>query len=311
MTARLPQAEKKQAPLVQAHAFDHYLTGKCDGRFPIHDSRPEMRCPTCLRWLPRTEFNLEHAPQWSGQSRFGEPWLIVSACARCNSEVAGSTYESEAASVRDQDEADQDPPACRVHGTGHGESTFNAGWMTTHNPVTLTDLKTAYLIAFAVLGYSWVTARRLDPLRAALEHGVIPDGEDALMTCGFVTAADSGRTVRELIAPRPMVLVVAPEAEFVVALPSPGTPDVRAACMALQNSSVKYRDYAWPLMVRETHRLRSEIPFTKPEDAWDAGLTFHLDRCDQPHSTTINPARTATRAINARTGSRRPHASAG
>lgn len=187
--ARLPVAERKQAPLVQAHAFDNYLLGACGGRFPISDARTDMRCPICLRWLPRSDFNLEHAPQRAHQSRLGPPWLLVSTCERCNSVDAGSTFESAAATVIEADRALGNDPVCRVHGTAHGDRRFDTGWMSSHEPVTLADLKSAYLIAFAVLGYSWATARRLDPLRAAFASDRPASPADALVTCGLVTPA--------------------------------------------------------------------------------------------------------------------------
>ena len=52
--------------------------------------------------------------------------------------------------------------------------------MSSHEPVTLADLKSAYLIAFAVLGYSWATSSRLDPLRAAFANGRPAGPVDAL-----------------------------------------------------------------------------------------------------------------------------------
>ena len=186
----------------------------------------------CLRWLPRSEFSLEHAPQWANQSRLGPPWLLVSTCRPCNSRVAGAKFESAAAIVRKADDAAGRDPMCRAHGTGHGERVFNAGWMSSHEPVTLADLKSAYLIAFAVLGYSWATSARLAPLRRAIAGGRSAGPADALETCGLVTDASASRTVSEVSAPLPMVLVVSPEAELVIALPLAGTHDVTAACLS-------------------------------------------------------------------------------
>ncbi len=298
--ARLPVSERKQAPLVEAHAFDHYLRGPCGGRFPLGDNaRTDMRCPMCLRWLPRADFSLEHAPQWAHQSRLGPPWLLVSTCKPCNS-AAGSTFESVAASVTEEDRAIGNDPLCRVHGTAHGGQTFNAGWMSSHEAVSVADLKSAYLIAFAVLGYSWATSRRLDPLRTAIATGRTAGSADALETCGLVADPSAGRTVWEVSEPVPMILVVAPASEMVVALPVPGNSDVGAACHAISGCTITFLNYPWPLMVRETERTLGVPGFHKPEDAWDASLTFHLDRCDKPHATTVNPNRLLTRAANRR-----------
>ena len=119
-----------------------------------------------------------------------------------------------------------------MHGTIHGDRFFNAGWMSTHEPVTLADLKSAYLIAFAVLGYSWATSPRLAPLRATFTVAV-PLARRRPETCGLVTDPSAGRMVREVSAPVPMVLVVAPESELVIALPLSSTDDVTAACLAV------------------------------------------------------------------------------
>lgn len=296
--ARLPVAERYQTPLVQAHAFDHYLHGRCSGAFPIADARTDMRCPLCLRWLARAEFSLEHAPQQAGQSRLGPAWLLTSTCKDCNS-TAGRTFESDAAGVATADRAAQSAPACAVHGTDHGDQSFNTGWISAHEPMTVADLKSAYLIVFAVLGYSWATSRRLDRLRTAIASGEPADEADAFLTCGLLSDTTAQRTVKEVSGPLPIVLVVAPESKFVVALPAPGTADVRLVCEAIQGTSITFRDYRWPLMVRETERELGATGFTKPEDAWDQGLTFHLDRCDQ-HHVAVNPARRTTRALNGR-----------
>ena len=106
--------------------------------------------------------------------------------------------------------------------------------------------------------------------------------------------------MREVSAPLPMVLVVSAEAELVIALPLAGTHDVTAACLAVVGRSVTYLEYPWPLMVRETERSLGATGFKKPEDAWDAGLTFHIDRCDRPHAAAINPNRSNTRSANRR-----------
>lgn len=299
MAARLPTPEKRQAPLVQAHAFDHYLHGACDGRFPIDDARSTLRCPLCLRLLDRSAFNLEHAPQRGGQSRLGQAWVLVAACERCNG-GAGGTFESAAAAIHRADARDE-PPECEVHGTVHGAQEFDLEWMPAREPVTVADVKSAYLIAFAVLGYSWVTAERLSPIRSAFKIGAPPGPADVVETCGLVTDPSRGRTVIEVVDPLPLILVVAPRAQFVVALPSPPTVDVLAACERIEGGPIRCRNYRWPLMVRDTQRtlgLPSE-DFAKPEEAWDRGATFHLDRCESDHSLSANPLRVLTRSVNA------------
>src|SRR5687767_3328066 len=108
-----------------------------------------MRCPMCLRWLPRSQFNLEHAPQWSDQSRLGPAWVLVSSCVVCNTRI-GQTFESDAAMVAREDKhRTVGAPACTVHGTMHPVTGFEVGWMVDHVPVTLADIKSAYIIAFA------------------------------------------------------------------------------------------------------------------------------------------------------------------
>ncbi len=113
-----------------------------------------------------------------------------------------------------------------------------------------------------------------------------------------MTDPSAARMVREVSAPFPMVLVVGPQSELVIALPVHGTGDITAACLAVAGRTMTCLDYPWPLMVRETQRALGEVGFKKPEDAWDAGMSFHLDRCDKPHATAVNPNRSATRAVN-------------
>jgi hypothetical protein len=186
-----------------------------------------------------------------------------------------------------------------VHGEVSLAKGFDKQFMAKTEPTTLSDVKSAYLIAFVVLGYSWCTASRLGGLRAALASSACVPTSDALVTCGLASADFPERSVVEVTSPVPLVLVVGPDRELTVALPGARTPDVAAACVLASQTPVQARMFEWPLTVRETARaLDLEARFVKPEDAWDRGMTFHLDRCDSGHFGIANPARQATRAIN-------------
>jgi len=286
---------------VQAHAFDHYILGRCDGRFPIADARTTLRCPLCLRWLPRSEFNLEHAPQRSKQSRLGPPWVLVSSCETCNSKIAGKTFESEAAMIARDDAAHPaGAPGCVLHGTEHPSTGFDLGWIVDHVPVTLADLKSAYIIAFAVLGYSWVCSRRLEPIREAFAARQLPPEDVAFATCG-VFGPQHERTVFEICTPFSAIVVVGPSADVVVVFATDSTiGSVRTLTELTQGGSVRGHRFDWPLMVRKT-QLELGLPdIEKPEQAWDNGHTFHLDRCAKPHRESVAATRESTRSINAR-----------
>ena len=106
------------------------------------------------------------------------------------------------------------------------------------------------------------------------------------------------RTVLAIDEPIPMVLVVGPAAKTVVLLPAPSTTHVTEATLALQGTSATLRCYRWPLMVREAMRELGLDEMTKPEDAWDNGLTFHLDRCHKDHRNHVSSLRGPSRRIN-------------
>lgn len=297
----MPISEKAQAPLVQAHAFDHYLHGTCTGEFPIANARSNLRCPMCLRWLSRAQFSLEHAPQWSKQSRLGPAWMVLSCCAECNSKTAGQTFEREAAVVARADaRRNPDRVRCGIHGTKSADTGFEIGWMVGHAPVTLADIKSAYLIAFAVLGYSWVTSSRLESVRFGFRSSSLAAEDDVFATCGLL-GSEHERTVVEVCSPFSAVLVVGPKADVVIAFATDGTRgSVRRSFELVQGRRLTGRQFDWPLMVRETQRQLELDSIEKPETAWDDGHTFHLDRCDQPHAGTVVGSRASTRAINAR-----------
>jgi hypothetical protein len=177
--------------------------------------------------------------------------------------------------------------------------------MVDHVPVSLTDLKSAYLIAFTLLGYSWATSRRLDPVRQALQTRVLPPEADAFATCGLF-GREHERTVFEVCAPFSAIVVVGPHADVVVVFPTDTTiGSVRTMSELMQGGTVRGRRFGWPLMVRETQRDLGLPDIEKPEGAWDLGHTFHLDRCAESHPQAVVRSRAATRDINARYRNRR------
>ncbi len=294
-TARLPQSERDQMRLTQSHAFDHFLYDDCDGTFPTRLSRKRLRCPICLRMRDLSEMTLDHVPQAAEQSRLGVPWATALTC-DCNNS-AGRTFESDAAAIARSGIFDNG--VCPVHGDAAATGRFDHDFMDQVVPTTLSDLKSAYLMAFLVLGYSWCTASRLAPVRKAIQSGTPAPTSDALVSCGLASPTLHPRTVIEVLAPSPLVLVVGEARRVTVALPTDHTADVDAACRAASGSTITSRLHRWPLTVKETakaHGLDSE--FRKPEAAWDEGMLFHLDRrCTNDHSTTISRRRDGVRAV--------------
>lgn len=292
---RLPNAERDQMPLIQAHAFDHYLGGWCGGRFPIDRPRPKFQCPLCLRWQERSAFTPDHAPQRGEQSRLGPTWITVLTCI-CN-QKANLDFEREASVISASGIVDH--RTCPVHGDVALPDGFDASFMASVQPVTLADVKSAYLLAFAVLGYSWCTSPRLAGLRGDLTAGRPIASYDALVTCGLASPTMEDRSVILVAEPIPLVLVVGPERSITVALPTDGTPDVLVACELASRGPLAATTFRWPLMVRETARaLDREASFMKPEEAWDNGHLFHLDRCDRPHVGATNRHRAGTRILS-------------
>ncbi|MGH1492154.1 MAG: hypothetical protein ACRBK7_22665 [Acidimicrobiales bacterium] len=177
----------------------------------------------------------------------------MSACKRCNSEKAGATFESDPVQIVQKDaEHEAGTPPCGIHGTDHADAGFYLGWIADHVPVTLADIKSAYLVAFAVLGYSWACSRALDPDRDAFDRRKLPPEEVAFATSGLLGLKHQ-RNVVEIISPLSTVTVIGPSADVVVLFLTDiarGQPQVVRP--QSQGKRVHGRHFVRPLMVRQT-----------------------------------------------------------
>lgn len=141
------------------------------------------------------------------------------------------------------------------------------------NAHTVLDLKSAYLIAYATLGYSYITSSELDWVRAAiLEHYSVD------FSCALLGYEDSSRlpflkSKHVYVVERPVRSVaVAMEQQgnqvHTVFLPRPGSPQTAAELLEALSSfdgrpgGFEFSEsYAWP----------------DPQE-----LPFHWDRCEDP-----------------------------
>ena len=115
------------------------------------------------------DFQEDHCPQKSGQSSLSGRYCVVLTCHECNP-LAGATYEAEADQIkRGKREARRE--------TAYVDKRPSGIWVVggvKDNAEVLTDLKSAFLIAFAVLGYRFAFAPALRPIRASIIAGASP-----------------------------------------------------------------------------------------------------------------------------------------
>lgn len=274
----MARSRRKNIYRFQGHAVLD-AAGRCTGRIPhIHDydvQLPSLPCPTCLRFFPYQDLEEEHAPQQAGQSNLGEPHVVVLTCHACNY-GAGATYEMSAS--RDRSLLDDIPDGiCQVH---QPTARTPSGLIAPRdiNARTLTDLKTAYLIACATLGYAWVASGRLDRLREVLRGNLtLPYAAcDYDTICGCEDLDLSPFQVAEVLVPVPAVIVFGARAGIVLPCDSSPT-DINGRLVRRigqfdhKFSATLGRRFDWP---------RNYDHGGTVEQAWDDphGL-FHYDRC--------------------------------
>lgn len=258
--------------LLQAHAFDHY-TGRCPGHsasggIPNPPVNRDMACPICGDVKGLNEFTEDHCPQKSAQSTFGPPACVVRVCATCNND-AGLKFESTGAEVRRGNRASEnnvaivgvDRDSRRLEMSGNAELAM--------------DLKSAFLIAFVSLGYSFALGRSLEPIRRAILAGEAPPvGGPVDMNSDF-----PAHTVGLLASGG--VIISGPSGTRLWWLPcGEDAPTQRLG-------SDRFRPFGWPNTVaggnrRETNGLLQQ------------GFFFHADFCaNEEHHAELGPRRSA------------------
>lgn len=269
----LGRGRREQLLLHQVHALDHYRKpGICTGHFPNPPRRTALTCPICAHDKPFDRFSEEHAPPAGGQSVLGPPTTIVLTCRSCNTS-AGDTFEGDAADRAQLDTADDLPHelTCEVHGKPRTRRT-EAGLhiVASEEPVVVTDLKAAFVLAFATLGYSWALSRELLPVRTAIQIRVPPDPAHAWS--GSVQLSDNPQAdknaVLEVGGPEPCLIVRAENGSSVL-LPVPGHPSVPR-----KFGKISVRTWQWPTTLGQGHYVDREHR---------AGRLFHADFCRRQH----------------------------
>ncbi|MGY0231978.1 hypothetical protein [Longispora urticae] len=258
----------------QSQALEHGLAleeGSDDAcrKVPLNPPlRDQLLCPVCLEFKPFNQFSRDHAPPQGGQSRLGPACSVVMVCMACNSE-AGFGFEREAAALLRMDEVDELENDCAVHGglRSFTDEVTGLSIVVDELPFVLADLKAAYLLAFAVLGYRYARASEVDPIRHAIRAGRQPSAENSY-TCKVGSVdTELGSVLMEVGGPYPCVIVRSESAAVV--LPRPGTPIVPPPVLL---TNVFSRNFPWPRTVehaRDDAVTRDVL----------GGTMFHADLC--------------------------------
>jgi len=256
----------------QGHSFDHFMH-HCDAEpdepFPNPPTHRAMGCPLCGRIVSFADFTEEHCPQRGGQSDFGGPACIVLTCSTCNS-LTNELFEQKAGAVKHGQTAPEQNMGHISVRTGSDlwvvESMGDAS-------VTYTNLKTAFLVAFSVLGYRFAFAHVLDPVRKAIITGDIESELDSAF--GERPSAIGGPMSPTHLEQREPFTVLETHGAIVEVMADdfgwqfPVTDD-------LSQRTQQARTYSWP----KTHNSGSRQQFM---DHWRNGALFHLEHCDRPH----------------------------
>jgi hypothetical protein len=217
--------------------------------------------------MPITTFMIEHAPPRAGQSSLGDAVTTVLTCGDCNG--GASRYEGRTQEVR---KIIRDTSRIGLHYAAGGHPAFPAT-LTVQGRRNLlcTDLKAAFVVAFATLGYQFALARQLDPIREAIMTGTPPLPRYARLA--RVEYPRPGSLVIEVHGPYPCIIVLAGNGNAVL-MPMPGHPEIPADH---QFGDVRTRVHEWPdhLGPHKSgaghHRMIGE--------AHKAGTLFHADYC--------------------------------
>lgn len=291
----LRRNHREQLFRFQTHALTDYLhhwdDESCDG-IARQAEWAKLLCPLCLGFWTLDDLDEDHAPQEAGQSRLGGRHLTILACRSCN-QRAGNSFEGTAALQR----ATLRPPDrdyCDVHHHGSKWTRKCSGFLVPVDYVAfdLTDVKAAYQLAFATLGYSWIVTPRLNELRGALRDGR-PSGDYVIADAHDDDGLDAF-AVYEVIAPVPCIVVKADRIR--VCLPARlSPPNLASEFKRLEQRTGpdvfgsrldlwKMRRYPWP--------VTTIGPGRTPEKTWDHSPFFALDRCgDSDHGHPIRTPR--------------------
>lgn len=243
--------------------------GEQDGR-PYDPPRVALLvCPTCGRPMPYDEMSIDHVPQRGGQSTLGPAVSTVLTCKDCNG-GAGRSYEMRASTLAQRLDSSADLPDLEYARGGHPVAPDFVGVVSEHDLI-LTDLKAAFLIAFATLGYQWALARQLEPIRQALLIEQVPELKHARRF--DVRHQRPGNLVIEVHRPYPCVIVRAANGRAVV-LPMPGHSQIPELH---QFGNSRTRTHEWPNLLGQ-HKSGAGH-YRMISEAHEQGRLFHADYC--------------------------------
>lgn len=263
---------------LQAHALIDGA-GKCVGRdpgpLPFDGELAKLPCPICLKPYALGDLREDHAPPKAGQSRLGDPRVVVLTCDTCN-RGAGMTYEG-VANSEDSMLFVRPSPFCPVH-----SRYATSGGLVVPRDLearTATDLKAAFLIATATFGYRWAASPRLASVRKVLRGELL----SSLATDDFDLVCDHSGSVpafQVMTITAPIKAVAISGAHVVVVLPCDSSPRKISGAIQTELDPVTR-------MIRATVGFRLPWPrdFTRSvqvRQVWDDLHTanlFHFDRC--------------------------------
>lgn len=217
----------------------------------IHEDFP-IQCPICRALCLPQNLSEDHAPQRNQQSqRFGGSYVVVLDCEDCNSKKAGATYEGVAARLLRGEYSTAGLHSCAVHGEVPAKFLDLDGF----SPISVldsSDLKTAFLIAFASLGYGWALDPSLDPVVGAIRKGIPLAPEFGAVGILKNRPAPTSRQVVVATGEVPSVFVIGLNGRA-VRLPYFSTADLRLSAVS-QNVRT-----AWPYLNTDHRQVRSAV----------------------------------------------------
>ena len=303
-TRRLGRGLRDQLRVHQVFAERHYwerlrspglvlpaATPVCDDPVPNPPALWELHCPVCALRKPFEEFSVEHGPQRGGQSRLGLDVVAVLTCRTCNN-GSGAEYEAEAASIAPADDLDEFTGEERAELDRRRvglEQIVGIDVRVLPLAFLLTDLKAAFTVAFATLGYRFALARDLRDIRRAIAEGTEPDLTRMQMIHFSEGGPVRGGIVLEVAAPAPCIIVASSTGTGVV-LPMPGGAVIPPATLLAHLTA---RRYEWPETA--AHAKVNEVA-----RAYRLGTLFHGDLC---HSHQFPTDIASTHPRSARFGS--------
>lgn len=268
---RFPNNRRGNLARLQVHALEHYelaCPGEPDGFAPNPPRQRQLACPICGQLRGLNDFNEEHAPQNAGHSSLGAPSCVVLSCRWCNGR-SGDGYEQRAGLIARQAVKPKPDIAYVRRDLTTGAETLSRF---ADQSQTATDLKSAFIIAFAALGYRFAFAPALHPIRQAIYDGTAPpEGMGGPLNVSDANFAPF--TVNEC---RPgAVVVMANDAGWLL----PAGVENRLDDVT---PTVSGRSLAWPRAVHIGAWLQFETLTAE-------GRLFHADLCPRPDHQLHGP----------------------